>query len=101
MHLPVLFIQVTVPGPIFFLSSLVIVSIIFWDRSNSLYLFYNWENKRHREIKSGGPNHKASENEKQNLDTGNLSSDPVFFGSPGMNLVLKSPMSYPEAALLA
>ena len=35
------------------------------------------------------------------MDTGNLSSDSVLFGSPGMKLVLKRLMSYPEAALLA
>lgn len=28
-----------------------------------------------------GPNHKVSENERQNLDTGNLSSDSVLFHS--------------------
>lgn len=30
---------------------------------------------------SVGPNHKVSENERQNLDTGNLSSDSVLFHS--------------------
>lgn len=51
---------------------------------------------------SVGPNHKVSENERQNLDTGNLSSDSVLFHSlPRNEIILKRLMSYPEAALLA